>query len=155
LTGESTQLPSGLALAPHLAALCVLDEQRTAAFQRGVALAIEAARARFPGETVEVVYAGTGPFAPHVPLGRVLDTSLALDPVRITIPPTDKPHWLALVTEIDIFAGVHLHPYDSGLTVPEILWPHSPARAGATVELRYVLGERPGITAAPRSGVRD
>jgi hypothetical protein len=247
LTAESTQLPSGLALAPHLAALCVLDEKRTAAFQRGAALAIEEARAlvrpllgmpgvRFtlidvderslavlraldlparivradatryvhdaplhvvvsetmqrslavepfvailhnlraqlaPGGlfvpervTVDAVlidpereqarWAG-GEGGPHVPLGRVLDTSLALDPVRITIPPTDKPHWLALVTEIDVFAGVHLHPYDSGLTVPEILWPHSPARAGATVELRYVSGEWPGIVAARVAGVRD
>ena len=66
MTGEGTQLESGLALAPHLAARCVLDVKRTMAFQRGAARAIEAARARFPGETIEIVYAGTGPFAPLV-----------------------------------------------------------------------------------------
>jgi hypothetical protein len=259
LTEESTQLSSGLALAPHLAAQCVLDEKRTAAFQRGTASAIAAARARFPGETIEVVYAGTGPFAPlvlpllpmpdvrctfidvderslnilramhpparivhadatqyahdarlhvvvsetmqrslavepfvailhnlraqlapggffvpervtvdavlidpereqarwnggegasYVPLARVIDTAKKLDPVFVTIPPTNAPQWLALATEIDVFAGERLRAYDSGLTIPEILWQHSPPRAGAEIEFRYERGERPGIMVA-------
>lgn len=259
MTDESTQLPSGLALAPHLAAQCALDGQRTDAFRRGVALAIAAARERFPGEPIEVLYAGTGPLAPlllpllplpdvrctfldvdarslellrelgppgpivhadateyvhgaplhlvvsetmqrsladepflailenlrpqlapgglFVPervtvdavlidpereqqrwqggdgapyevLARVIDTTQPLDPVVVRVPPSGR--WLALATEIDVFAGVHLGPYDSGLTVPEILWPHSPARRGATLEFRYVRGVRPGITATAR-----
>ena len=256
LTEESTQLPTGVALAPHLAAQCLLDEKRTAAFQRGVAAAIDAVRARFPGETIELLYAGTGPFAPLVlpllplpdvhctildvdarslamlrtlqppasivhadateyvhdaPLhivvsetmqrslavepfvailehlraqlapgrvfipervtvdavlvdpervqaqwrgegsadarfvARVIDTTRALDPVLVTMPETSTPQWLALQTEIDVFAGEHLGPYDSGLTVPEILWPFSPARAGAVLAFRYERGARPGI----------
>jgi hypothetical protein len=259
MSGEGTQLPSGLALAPDLAARCVFDEKRTLAFQRGVACAIEAARLRFPGETIEVVYAGTGPFAPlvrpflsmrgvrftllevdgrslailralrhrarivhadatryvhdaplhvvvsetmqrslavepfvailgnlraqlapggifvpervtvdavlidpageqarwsgaggeaHVPLARILDTTRAFEPVRITIPRVPTPQWLALVTEIDTFGGHRLHAYDSGLTVPEILWQFSPARAGEVLECRYVCGARPGIVVA-------
>ena len=259
MTFENTQLPTGLALAPHLAASCVLDEKRTIAFQRGVACAIHEARVRFPGETIEVVYAGTGPFAPlvrpllsvygvrftlidvdaralailrtlqlparvvhadatqyvhgapihvvvsetmqrslavepfvailrnlraqlapggivvpervtvdavlidpereqarwageevaslHVPLARIIDTTRELEPVQITIPPANTPQWLALVTEIDTFGGPSLRAYDSGLTVPEILWPFSPARAGEAIEFRYVCGARPGIVA--------
>lgn len=262
MTWESTRLPSGLALAPHLAAQCGLDEKRTAAFLRGASLAIGAARARFPGRTVEVLYAGTGPFAPlvlpllplpdvrctfldvdersleilrtlrpparivhadatryvhgaplhvvvsetmqrslavepfvailgnlrpqlapggifvpervtvdavlidpereqarwrdasaatsYVPLARVIDTAAELAPVRITIPPTPTPQWLGLVTEIDTFGGERLRAYDSGLTVPEVLWQHSPVRAGEELTFRYVLGERPGLTAERR-----
>jgi hypothetical protein len=259
LTDDSLHLPSGLALAPHLAAQCRFDEQRTSAFLRGTAAAIEAARARFPGETIEVVYAGTGPFAPlvlpllplpgvrctfidvdarsldmlralrpparlvhadatqyvheaplhvvvsetmqrslaaepfvailhnlraqlapggffvpervtvdavlidperemarwdggagapYVPLARVLDTTRELAPVHVTVPPTEW--WLALATEIDVFDGIRLAAYDSGLTVPEILWPFSPSRTGAELELRYQSGARPGIVVRER-----
>jgi hypothetical protein len=256
---DGTQLASGLALAPHLAAQCMLDEKRTVAFQRGVLRAIDAARARFPGQTIEVLYAGTGPFAPlvwpvlhlrdvrftfieidrcslvilralhpsarivhadatryvhdvplhvvvsetmqrslavepfveilhnlraqlapggifvpervtvdavlidpqreqarwrgeevasaYVPLARVIDTTRALDPVQVTI---DGQGWLALVTEIDVCDGERLLAYDSGLTVPEILWRFSSARRGAGVEFRYVCGARPGIVATAR-----
>ncbi len=254
---DSTQLTSGLALAPHLAARCILDEKRTVAFQRGVLRAIAAARARFPGETIELVYAGTGPLAPlvwpvlhlcdvrftfidvderslailrllhpparivhadatqyvhdaplhvvvsetmqrslavepfvailhnlraqlapggifvpervtvdavlidpgreqarwrgedvgstYIPLARVIDTTRDLDPVTVTIP---GEGWLALVTEIETFAGERLRAYDSGLTVPEILWNFS--RVGATIEFRYACGARPGIAATAR-----
>jgi predicted RNA methylase len=71
---DSTGLPSGLALSPELAAQCVLDTHRTVAFLRGIAAAIEEAHRRFDG-VLEVVYAGTGPFAPLaiplMPLPRV------------------------------------------------------------------------------------
>jgi len=260
---ESTQLSSGLALAPDLAAQCIFDEKRTAAFLRGTSSAIEAARARFPGETIEVVYAGTGPFAPfvvpllprggvrftlidvdarslrilrallerlglrdhaeivhadateyrhptsihvvvsetmqrslavepfvaiarnlraqlapsgifvpervtvdvalvdpdrerarwrgvdvataYVRLARIVDTTVKLDPVIVSIPPTRIPQWLALLTEIDVFADERLRSYDSGLTVPEILWPLSPARANDVIEFRYEEGAHPRI----------
>ncbi len=69
-------LPSGLALSPALAANCTNDARRTAVFLRGLHAAIRAARRRFPGERLEVVYAGTGPFAPlAIPLMSVLSPS--------------------------------------------------------------------------------
>ena len=59
-----TRLPQGKAINPYSAATCLQDQARTCAFGRGVRQAIEAARRRFPGEPVELLYAGTGPFAP-------------------------------------------------------------------------------------------
>ena len=52
----------GRAISPVEAAQCILDFRRTAVFLRGVLVALQTARRRFPG-TLEVVYAGTGPFA--------------------------------------------------------------------------------------------
>jgi hypothetical protein len=57
-------LPGGVAISPRAAALCLTDHLRTAAFVRGVHDAIANVRARFLGETIDVVYAGCGPFAP-------------------------------------------------------------------------------------------
>lgn len=61
---RETILSSGKAIDPYSAATCVLDLKRTSAFARGVRSAIAAARAKFPGEAIDLLYAGTGPFAP-------------------------------------------------------------------------------------------
>ena len=58
---SSTPLASGVALAPSLAASCLLDAERTRAFLRGVRDAVDLCAS---GGGTEVVYAGTGPFAP-------------------------------------------------------------------------------------------
>lgn len=63
-TASSRRLSAGLALSPALAAQCLLDGRRTAAFVRGTLRAIEEAEWRFAPSALEVLYAGTGPFAP-------------------------------------------------------------------------------------------
>src|SRR3954469_12065129 len=69
-------LPSGIALSPQSAAMCTRDGLRTAIFVRGLRDAIGEARRRFPRETIEVVYAGTGPFAVlAVPLMTIFSPS--------------------------------------------------------------------------------
>lgn len=58
------RLPGGLALSPASAANCLLDGRRTQAFVRGALDAIRDAVQRFAPAVVDVLYAGTGPFAP-------------------------------------------------------------------------------------------
>lgn len=63
LATADTPLANGLAVSPALAAACVDDALRTAMYARGLKAAVEEAHRRFPGTCIEVVYAGSGPFA--------------------------------------------------------------------------------------------
>lgn len=69
-------LPSGTALSPSSAAACTRDGRRTALFVRGLHDAIKATQA------TEIVYAGTGPFAP---LALPLMTIFSPSQVRFTL----------------------------------------------------------------------
>lgn len=69
-------LPSGTALSPSSAAACTRDGPRTALFVRGLYDAIKAVQA------TEIIYAGTGPFAP---LALPLMTLFSPSDVRFTL----------------------------------------------------------------------
>lgn len=63
LDDQDINLPEGTAIAPRKAAKCLIDEDRTNTFVRGLTAAIHEAKRRFPDEKIRVLYAGCGPFA--------------------------------------------------------------------------------------------
>lgn len=56
-------LPSGKAIGPQKAAHCLLEALRTAVFIRGIHKAILEQLEKFPGKTINILYAGCGPYA--------------------------------------------------------------------------------------------
>lgn len=65
---HDVQASSGMAIGVNEAARCLLDYRRTGQFFRGMYAAIFEAKQRFPGETIQVLYAGCGPYAPFFTL---------------------------------------------------------------------------------------
>jgi len=60
---DDALLKNGIAINPQAAAHCVVDYARTVAFIRGISAAIDTLQQRFPESSLEVLYAGCGPFA--------------------------------------------------------------------------------------------
>ena len=68
ITAEQTSdrnlfLPNGKAISPGQAANCLLDLRRTTTFLRGIHKAILKLQQNFPGQPLNVLYAGCGPYA--------------------------------------------------------------------------------------------
>jgi hypothetical protein len=55
--------PSGKAISPTKAAHCLLEFQRTTKFIRGIYKAILQLQADYPDTIINILYAGTGPYA--------------------------------------------------------------------------------------------
>jgi len=74
--------PNGVALSPREASKCLLDYTRTVRFWQGMYLAITDLQKSFPDEKINVLYAGSGPFATLIlPLLKIFNS----DEISITI----------------------------------------------------------------------
>ena len=123
--GES-RLSTGLAISPGQAAMCLRDFGRTTAFLRGVHRAIASCAQAAPGRTVEVLYAGCGPYAllavPILaihPLGEVRFTLLDVHERSLRAA-------RALVESLGLEAGVtaYVQADASGYRIPPERAPH-------------------------------
>lgn len=61
--GRKTATAFGWAIGPDQAAACLREHLRTRRLLQGVQAGLETARRRFPGESLQVLYAGCGPYA--------------------------------------------------------------------------------------------
>ena len=77
-----TFLAGGVAISPHLAARCLFDPDRTVQFLRGIYAGIHEVFSRFPGEQIQIVYAGCGPYAT---LLLPLATQFTSDQIQLTL----------------------------------------------------------------------
>lgn len=63
ITDDTIFLSTGKAISPISAAHCLLEYKRTTVFFRGIYKAILSVQKSFPGEKINILYAGSGPYA--------------------------------------------------------------------------------------------
>jgi predicted RNA methylase len=73
---ENIYLPNGKAIGTSWAAMCLKEILRTKYFIRGFYKAIKAAQKKFPNQKINILYAGTGPFATlAIPLTSIFSSA--------------------------------------------------------------------------------
>ena len=158
-----TLLTCGKAVNPYTAVNCLLDGARTCAFAQGVHQAIRAARERFPGEPVELLYAGTGPFAPLALLQTMyfsaeeLRLTLieihqpALDCLKGIIVSLDLDDYVADLCQADATQWVPTRPKTYHILVAEVMDRGLSAEPQVAVTMHLVKFLRPGGFVVPES----
>jgi SAM-dependent methyltransferase len=123
------RLPTGKAISPLGAARCVREYRRTAVFLQAMDAALRSLFERFPGETIHVLEAGSGPLAP-----------LAF-PFALRYPPKKV-----------VFAILDIHPaaLDGARRIAELLGIGSSVRAYMEADattVRFAEPDRPHLIA--------
>ncbi|ADK16084.1 hypothetical protein WX45_03670 [Clostridium ljungdahlii DSM 13528] len=73
---EDYYLPKGKAIGTVWAGMCIKEFMRTKKFVRGVFLGMKCAKEKFPNRKINILYAGTGPFATlMLPLTTIFSSS--------------------------------------------------------------------------------
>jgi hypothetical protein len=116
---RDTFTDTGKALSLRNAARCLWDFMRTSRFLQGVHAGILAAQQRYPDQRIEVLYAGSGPFAP---LAIPLMLCFSPEQVRFTImdihqEAIDAVQQILLALNLDM-AGTNLVVADATTYVP-------------------------------------
>ena len=97
IPNEAIFLPQGKAVGPVGAAHCLLEVQRTAVFLKGIYKAILHLQKIFPGERINILYAGCGPYA------------TLLTPMATVFSPNDIGFVLLDINEISLTAAKQLY----------------------------------------------
>jgi len=142
-----TELAEGLAINPFCAATCLLDDVRTRAFAGGVCEAIKAAQKQYPGECIEVLYAGTGPFAP---LALLQTPFFSSGEVQFTLIDIHPP---ALACLARIISVLGLEPYVKAAIQADATQWHPPDGEQYHVAVAEVMQR--GLITEPQVGVAE
>jgi hypothetical protein len=134
-TGE-TLGHAGLALSPTMAALCAQHYTLTDACRYQIP------SDRLPHVSVSETMNAALESEPQVALARHL---LGQAPAAILVPSSVRVD-AALLDPSKEFGEHRLSDYDSGLTIPRPFPTESVVEAGRTLQFRYRLGVRPGLT---------
>lgn len=95
----------GMAVSSGLAAQCLTESYRTWRFINGLDAAIREAQRRFPGQTINILYAGCGPYAT---LLLPLTTRFTPDEIQITLVEANRRSYDAVQRVVD---ALDRHPY--------------------------------------------
>jgi predicted RNA methylase len=97
---------SGMALSMNHAAACLLDYNRTAKFLKGMVSLIREKQQQHPNETINIFYAGCGPYAPFITLVAPLFQASEVQFTLLEINPTSVEMAKKLITSLDLAAYV-------------------------------------------------
>jgi predicted RNA methylase len=93
---------SGMALSLNHAAACLLDYNRTAKFLKGMVALIRQKQAQHPNETINIFYAGCGPYAPFITLVAPLFEASEVQFTILEINPTSIKMAEKLITALEL-----------------------------------------------------
>lgn len=138
-----TMLAQGRAISPSLAARCTLDSFRTAQFLRATHAAVLEAQKRFPNQTLEILYAGCGPFAP---LAIPLATRFKPDEIQFTMldihrRSLDSVHRISQVLGLSAFVRAYIKADATTYKHPA----HSPLHIVVTETMQAALLNEPQV----------